>query len=72
MNAPQHKLPGRLADLSPFDIKVTLETPKPLLPVRNAVRHEFLKGEAETDAGYGCVDWYQYPASRAEGARAAD
>ena len=69
MNITQHKSPGRLADLSPFDLKVTAETPKPLPPARNPVRHEFFKGETETDAGYGCVEWYLYSASRAEGDR---
>jgi hypothetical protein len=69
MNMTQQKSQGRLADLSPFNIKAKIETPKPLMCVRNLVRREFLQGETETDAAYGCVDWYQYPASRAEGGR---
>jgi hypothetical protein len=66
MNVMQHKSPGRLADLSPFNLKVMAETQKPLLRVQNSVCREFFKGETETDAGYGCVDWYQYSASRTE------
>lgn len=71
MNATQYKLPVRLGDFGPLDIKVRAETPAPSPYLRNAVcRHP--KSEAETDAGYGCVDWYQYPGSRAWGRRASD
>jgi hypothetical protein len=66
MNVTQHKSPGRFADLSRFNPKAMAETPKPLLHVRNPGCREFFKGETQTDAGYGCVDWYQY-ADRAEG-----
>lgn len=69
MNVTHHKSPGRRPDLGPFDIKVMAESPKPLLRVRNPVCGEFCKGETETEAGYGCVDWYQYSASRAQGER---
>jgi hypothetical protein len=72
MNATQHKSPGRLADPSPFGIKVTLEPPKPSPPARKAVDREIPRGAARTDADYGCVDWYQYRGSRADGPRATD
>jgi hypothetical protein len=67
MNARQYKLPARFADLSPFDIKVTAETPTPSPDLRNAVCRPVLKSRVESDAGYGCVDWYPYPGSRAYG-----
>jgi hypothetical protein len=67
MNATQYTLPAGLADLSPFDIKVTAETPTPSPDLRNAVCRAILTSGVETDAGYGCVDWYQYPSSRAYG-----
>ena len=72
MNATQHKSPGRFADLSPFDIKVALEPPKPSSPVRKAVDREIPRGAAKTDAKYGCADWYQYRSSRADGPGATD
>jgi len=59
MNATQPKSRRRLADLSPFNIKVALELPKPSSPVRKAVDREIPRGAAKTDAKYGCVDWYQ-------------
>ena len=67
MNATQPKSRRRLADLSPFNIKVALELPKPSSPVRKAVDREIPRGAAKTDAKYGCVDWYQYRSSRADG-----
>jgi len=69
MNATQHKSPGRLGDLNPFDIKVTPE-PQTSPPVRKAVDREIPRGAAKTDAEYGCVDWYQYRGS--DGPRATD
>lgn len=68
MNATQQTSPARMADLSPCDIKVCVGTPTPSGLLRNAVCLESLKGEPESDAAYGCVDWYQYPGTRAEGA----
>jgi hypothetical protein len=68
MNDTQHRARGRLADFSPFDIRVTVEAPKPSARMRSAGYREFLKGRAETDATYGCVDWYQYP-DRSRGVR---
>lgn len=62
MNDTQRRSPGRLADLSPFDNKVKVETPKSSAPAQNAGCCELLRAEAET---YGCVEWYQYPRSRA-------
>ena len=62
MTATQHKSPGRVGDLSPFDIKVTLEPPKPS-PIRKALECEIPRGAAKTDMEYGCVDWYQYRGS---------
>lgn len=64
MNPTHHKSTGRLADLSPFEIKVGVETPKPLPRVRRAVCREPLPGGTETEETYGCVDWYQYPDAR--------
>lgn len=71
MNTTQHKSAERLADLSPFDVKVTVETPKAAPRVRNAACCEFREGGTETDEGYGCVEWYHYPGTRAGGAGAA-
>jgi hypothetical protein len=58
MNAsmPQ-KSPGRLADLNPFDIRVSIEatgTP-PRVSERDA-----RKERAGAGREYGCVDWFQY------------
>jgi hypothetical protein len=72
MNTTQNKPPGRLADLSPFDIRVSIESPTPSPRVSNAVCRELLKGGTESDARYGCVDWYQYPGRRADEATTAD
>lgn len=71
MKATQHKSLGRLADLNPFDIRVTFEAQKPSSRVRNAL---WPAPEAGTDSGdvYGCVDWYQYPVGRADRAKATD
>jgi len=71
MTATQHKSPGRLADLSPFDIKVPIEPPKPSR-IRTALGREIPKGAAKTDTEYGCVDWYLYRGSRADRPRATD
>ena len=70
MNAQQRKPAGRLADLSPFDIQVGVEPPMPALRIRNAVCREFLGGRVEIGADCGCVDWFQYPAGRADADRA--
>jgi hypothetical protein len=58
MNAsmPQRSL-GRVADLNPFDIRVSMEafeTP-PRVSERDA-RNE----RTNTQIEYGCVDWFQY------------
>jgi hypothetical protein len=71
MNPTHHKSSGRLADLSPFFIKVGVETPKPVPRVRYAVCRERLPGATETEEVYGCVDWYQYPDARGGIATAA-
>jgi hypothetical protein len=58
MNATQHRPPARLADLSPFYIPV--EAGERLPRIRDAQCREFDKGAAQSDSGFGCVDWYQY------------
>jgi hypothetical protein len=70
MNTTHYKSPGRRADLSPFGVN-TAETPTSAPRVRNAVGGDIRKGEAVTDAGCGCVDWYPYR-GRADGPRATD
>ena len=42
----------------------------PALRIRNAVCREFLGGRVEIGADCGCVDWFQYPAGRADADRA--
>lgn len=71
MKVTQHKIPGRLADLSAFDMKVMIETSTPLAHARNAVVREPLKCETETQEEYGCVDWYHYSAPGGGGARSS-
>jgi hypothetical protein len=71
MNATQHRPTARLADLSPFDIRVSIESPTSSPRVGKAACRELLKGGTKSDAGYGCVDWYQYPGRRADGATTA-
>lgn len=58
MNATQHRPAARLADLSRFYLPV--ETRERLARLRDAQCREFHKGPAQSDSGYGCVDWYQY------------
>jgi hypothetical protein len=45
MNATQHKSPGCLAELSPFDIKVTKETRSVHRRVGKAVCREILRSK---------------------------
>lgn len=72
MNTTHNNPPRRLADLSPFDIRVSIESPPPSPRVSDVTCRELLKGGTESAAGYGCVDWYQYPGRRADGATRAD
>jgi hypothetical protein len=57
MNAsmPQKSL-GRLADLNPFDIRVSIASETPPRVTKRDARKE--RADAETE--YGCVDWFQY------------
>lgn len=74
MNELQHELPGRLAELSPFDVRITAETAKPEPHVRHAdsrLAKCQVKSEADAGEAYGCVDWYLYPNGGAERARPA-
>jgi hypothetical protein len=57
MNAT-HRPSARLAELSPFDIAVA--TQEKLPRGRNAVSRECCPARADSDSGYGCVDWFQY------------
>jgi hypothetical protein len=61
MNAwnPQ-TLRGRLAELSPFEIKVA-GMPKAGVCKSTALRREMCTDKVSTAEFYGCVDWYQYP-----------
>jgi hypothetical protein len=70
MNTTPHRLLARHAALSPFDIQVTPETPRPSVPPRSGHDGEFRPGGTGQDAGFGCVEWYQYPGSRADAIRA--
>lgn len=56
---------GRLADLNPFDIRVAVET-KAAPCKRTVAGREKLADDIESDAQFGCVDWYQYPGQREE------
>jgi len=49
---------GRLAELSPFEIKLA-ETPKAAAHKSTAAWHPHNVSAEEL---YGCVDWYQYSA----------
>jgi hypothetical protein len=72
MNATPHDRKQRFADCSPLDIPVSDWTPIVDAPhIRNpgACRNS-VKGAEETEAGYGCVDWYQYQTGRPGGDRA--
>jgi hypothetical protein len=55
---------GRLAELNPFDIRVTVETKA--APCKRADGHEKLASDLKNEAHFGCVDWYQYPGQRHE------
>jgi hypothetical protein len=67
MNVTQYKSPGRRADLSPFGVHVAAETPPPAARIRNAGVGDIRKGVAETDSRFGCVDWYHYANTDADG-----
>jgi hypothetical protein len=51
---------GRLADLNPFDIKVMIETAKPAPCKPAAPWAGRFTEKLESEAHFGCVDWYQY------------
>lgn len=72
MNATPHRLPGRHAALSPFDIQVTPTAPRPPTPARSGHYGESCPIGTDQDAGYGCVEWYQYSGARADATRAKD
>ena len=48
---------GRLAEVSPFDIRVSVEAPR-------ACAEPYRAGSGtKSVTELGCVDWYQYPVS---------
>ena len=65
MNASmQNRVLGRVAQLSPFDIKLPgVRTPSPRV-IGDGVSRENLRGAAPSEAEYGCVEWYQYRGSQ--------
>lgn len=58
----QQPLPGRLAELNPFDIGVTFEPRKASPHAKNSVCRNKPEDEAAGEGEFGCVDWYQYAA----------
>jgi hypothetical protein len=59
MNAMPHKTPGRLADLSPFNVVVSAAAPS---QTQKVGRRDAGENSLQAAAEYGCVDWYQYQA----------
>jgi hypothetical protein len=72
MNTKPHRSLARHAALSPFDIQVTQGTPRPSAPDEGGHDSQFRPDGTAQDAGYGCVEWYQYPGSRADAIRTAN
>jgi hypothetical protein len=56
---------GRLAELNPFDIRLTVET-KAAPCKRTIAAGEKLADDIENEAESGCVDWYCYPDQEGE------